>query len=261
MEHRRSARLDQAIATIQQQWGYRALYRGDGDSRQPGLGLPTLSTGFADLDRLLGLGGIPQGRITEFIGSGSAGQVTLAGRVLAGAQRDGQQVAYVDVERQVDLDVLARCGVSFEALAILRPLSFRHAVEMTRDLLVEGGAGAIVFDRLHDYQAGPPHAEGDFDLLDRALREWNLLVSRSLCALVFITEVTSLATYPPDLSLPYFAALRLGLEWEDWLAPSPAPPRRGEQQIVGFSSRVTVLKNKLGPAGGTVALDMTVFER
>lgn len=254
----KTQRLDRTIVTVQQRWGHRALFQGGG--RHPTTDLPVLPTGFPPLDDALGTGGLPFGRIVELVGSGTCGHVTLAAGLLARAQRAGHQAIYVDVERQVDLDLLAHRGVSFEELAILRPLNLAHGVEMTRDLLVEGGAGAIVFDRLLAQREGP--ASGDPELLDRALREWNVLVSRALCLFLCITEVESPSLYPTDISLPYFATVRLGFAWEGWLSAeelgvAALSPRR----IAGFRSRVTVLKNKLGPAGRSVSLHMPIVER
>jgi len=160
----------------------------------------------------------------------------------------GQQAAYVDLRHAVDLDGLARCGVSFDSLVILRPLSFQHALEMTRDLLRGGGVSVVIFDRIH---AVSLLAEGDcLHKLDRAMREWNSILHRSLCTFIFLTETTPSCTYPPAIPLPHFASLRLSFAWQGWLYRGP--------RVVGFASEVTVLKNRAGPSGRSALIEVIV---
>ncbi|NLD72323.1 MAG: hypothetical protein GX649_06360 [Chloroflexi bacterium] len=237
MTNTKDAPLDAVIDAARLRYGQRALFRGRG---MCGAMVPVLSTGFAGVDGLLGIGGLPQGRITELVGTGTSGRGTLVARTLALAQQAGRQVVYVDLAKAIDLDMLARAGVSFDSLIILRPLGFGHALEMTRDLLVGGSAGAIVLDRLDGQQEGPAHP--DPDLLDRSLRDWNTLLGRSLCALIFLTELPSLSTYPIECTLPYWSSVRLGFGWQRWLEP--------DAHLVGFAARVTVLKNKLWSSEG-----------
>ncbi len=239
--------LDLALDTLRQRWGSRALFTGR-EGRTGGI-YPIVPTGFRKVDRLLEIGGLPQGRITELIGTGTSGYVTLAAHTLAQAQRMGLQGVYVDIGRAIDLDSLARCGVSFDSLVILRPLSFQQALEMTRDLIIGRGAGVIVFDRLHLQQTGDQGP--DLPLLDRALREWAGLISHSLCTVVFLTQVTPVSAYPQGLSLPYFASVRLAFEWQEWLTE--------EHHVLGFRSKISVLKNKLGPMGQSTLLDIRIY--
>ncbi len=244
-KHYRDTPLDQVIDATRLRYGQRALFRGGGMRARMG---PVLPTGFADVDRLLGIGGLPQGRMTELVGAGTSGRGSLIARTMALAQRAGHQVVYVDVARAIDLEMLSRSDVSFDTLVILRPLGFSHALEMTRDLIIEGGAGVILFDRLDNQTEGLNYA-----LLDRSLREWNTLLSRSLCALIFLTETASLDAYPIELTLPYFASVRLGFAWQSWLRP--------HESLDGFLTRVTVLKNKMASSEGqSLLVHMPVLE-
>ncbi len=230
----RSRKLQHTVSVLQNRFGVRAIGRMAASDAAP---CPALPTGFPALDRALGIGGLPKGRITELIGVGTAGQATLAAKALAQAQRQGQHVLYVDAYHDVDLDFLARCGVRFDALTVLRPSTVAQALEITDDFLREGGAVAIVWDRIP--ALGP---EPDFlGRLDAALREWNMWLSRSLCVLLFLTEVTAPQAYPNGLSLPYFASLRLLFQRREWL--------RRRQRVIGFVSEVSILKNRFGPSG------------
>jgi len=240
---RRAARMQSTVALIQERWGDQAIRKA---SEMPAPALPVCSSGFEALDRALGIGGFPQGRHSELIGYGTAGQFTVAARTLAQAQRHGEQVAYVDIDSSLDVDSLVRCGVRLDALVVLRPRNWLHALAMTTDLLRAGGVGAVALDRIKDLHLLADGAA--CRSLDRALRDWTPILSRSLCTMLFITEIASPGFYPQGLPLGFFASVRLMFERQSWL-------QRG-RQVVGYVSQVTVLKNKLGPAGQAVALSI-----
>lgn len=236
-------RMEHTVAVIQQRWGTRAI--------RPARKVETptqeavLSTGFANVDRALGIGGFPKGRISELVGFGTSGQVTLAAKALYEAQRAGQQAVYVDMHQAIDLDFLSRCGVKMGHLAVLRPAGFRHAIEMTDDLIRGGGAGVVIFDRIHPMIAGT----SDLYLFEKALREWNTLLSQSLCTLLVLTEALFLDAYPAGPTLPHFASVRLAFEWQNWFY-------RGGR-FAGFISKVTILKNRSGPSGHSTCIRVT----
>jgi RecA/RadA recombinase len=166
----------------------------------------------------------------------------LAAKALREAQRLGQQVVWVDVPHTVDVDFLARCGVGFDALTILRPWDFAHALAMTGDLLRGGGIGAVVFDRISDL------LPDGVETLDVALRDWNPVLNRSLCTLIFLTETLSDDAYPSGLPLPFFASARLHFQRQEWLY------RR--RRVTGFTSKVTVLKNRFGSSGQSALIQV-----
>lgn len=242
---RRMARMESTVAIIQQRFGSQATRRA---SEAPAPMVPVCPSGFRELDRALGIGGFPQGRHSELIGYGTAGQFSVAAGALAQAQRHGEQVAYVDVYSALDVDALVRCGVRLDALVVLRPRDWAHALTMTTDLLRAGGVGAVVLDRVKDLHLLADG--GACRALDRALRDWTPILGRSLCTMLFISEISSPGFYPQGLPLAFFASVRLMFERQSWL-------QRG-RQVVGYVSQVTVLKNKLGPAGQVAALSIPV---
>jgi RecA/RadA recombinase len=73
-----------AVAAIQQRWGPNALRRlGQAATATP---VPHIPTGFPALDRALGIGGLPQGKVSELLGLATSGKTTLALKFLAQAQ-------------------------------------------------------------------------------------------------------------------------------------------------------------------------------
>lgn len=230
--------LEQTVATI-------CLHHGPGAIRKASARrqATVLPSGLPALDQALA-GGFPLGRLSELIGYGTAGQFTVAASTLARAQQAGRMVAcYVDTGATLDLEALVRCGVRLDLLAILRPHSFLHALAMTDDFLRSGCFAAVAFDRLDDQRllAEPEALQG----LERALRDWVPLLSRSLATVLLITT-TAWPEAPPGLSLSALASVRLAFQRQAWLMRGP--------RVAGFESRVTVLKNKQGPAGHSVTI-------
>ena len=233
--------LEQTVAVVRLRYGPTAIKRA---SDKP---VPALSSGFAALDKALA-GGFPLGRFSELAGQGTAGQLTVAAHTLAQAQRAGRMAAYyVDVGAAVDIEILVRSGVQLDRLVILRPHGFAHALAMTGDLLQAGHTGAIVFDHLDH-----PHLSADREALrqlEQALRDWTPLLARSQFVFLFITQTASPGVYPHGLALSA-VSLRLAFERQAWLYRGP--------RVIGVTSQVTVLKNKLGPSGQTVSLRFLV---
>jgi len=247
LQAQQTQQLKDTVALLQKRWGSRAIQK-LGQARTAWTH-PAISTGFATVDSAIGIGGIPKGRITEFIACGTDGQSALALSTLLQAQRAGDQIIYVDVDHTVDLDYMARCGIRFDSLAILQPLSLPHAFEMTSDLLRDRGTGLVIFDRLNPLRS----TDQQQDQLDQMLRDWVAELTHSLCALLFLSKVVPLDAYPQGLALPFFASLRLSFERQDWLYD------RG--QITGFCSRVTILKNKLGTSGQSIPIEIQLPKR
>ena len=254
MNARRKQQLEQTVARLRARYGERAIRRAA--QLEPQAEAATLSTGFAAIDRLLGDrragGGLVRGHIVELLGWGTAGHVTLAARVLGLAQAAGLSVVYVDALQAIDLDLLARWGVAPEALVVLRPLSWGHGIEMTRDLLRTGAAGVVVLDRLQPAVASGAALQAFSD----GLAEWNGLLSRTMSTLLVISEAHpqahSLATYPYGPTLPHFSYTRLAFRWRHWLY------RR--RRCTGFVSQVTVLKHRAGPSGATCRIEVALCD-
>ena len=255
----RVQRMASTIATIQARWGERALVPAREAPRQG-----ILPSGIAELDAILGegedkpprrkvshdeaMGGFPRGHLTELIGCGTAGHLIAAAGALARAQRQRLHAVYVDVGAQADVAALARCGVTLEGLAILRAEDLPQGLAMTGDLLRAGFGGVAVFDRVHDV-ATLGNAE-HLASLQQALRDWAPLLGRSAATLLVLTDTALPGQYAEGLPLPFAADLRLLFEHQRWLLQ--------HRQIVGYVTRVTVIKSRSGAMGGRTNLTIQV---
>jgi len=258
-ELERVQRLASTVATIQARWGERALVPAREAPRQG-----VLPSGIAALDAILGVyevksarrhkgdgapaGGFPRGHLSELIGCGTAGHLIAAAGALAQAQRQRLHTVYIDVGAQADVAALARCGVTLDGLAILRAQDLAQGLVMTGDLLRAGFGGVAVFDRVHDVQT-LGNAEY-LASLQQALRDWAPLLGRSAATLLVLTETALPGQYAEGLPLPFAADLRLLFERQRWLLQ--------HRQIVGYVTRVTVIKSRSGAMGGRTNLTVKI---
>lgn len=241
-------RLESTVAAIQQRWGTKALYRAERASLDAQV--PHIPTGFPTLDKALGIGGIPRGRLIELLGAPTSGMVTLALKIMANAQAAGDVAAYVDLGSTFDPDYAARCGINLAKLLLVRPRTGQEALEIIQSLIASRGIGVLAFNSITHLIADPRGAQ----TLSAALRQLPSTLAKSSCALIFLTplqfgDTQSQANYPSGFALPNYATVRLLLEKERWL-------RRG-RDVRGYEARVIVLKNKLGPEGRNARIAIT----
>lgn len=243
-------RLEAALADIRLRWGPQAIGRGKpaGTAAQ----MPHIPTGFPALDKALGIGGIPRGRLTELNGRPTSGMTTLALKLVANAQAEGDTAVYLDLGRTFNADYAHRCqvDVSEPKLLLVRPQSGRDGLAIARTLVASRSAGILIVDSLAQLLA-EPQGQG---ALSAALGHLNRALAKSSCALIFLTP---LQTNPIALdanphgspALAHYATLRLVIEKEGWL-------RQG-RDIRGYRAQVKVVKNKLGPAGKKATIRIT----
>lgn len=142
----RRQRLEKTVADLHQRYGIRVIGRASSAADAP----PVIPTGFPALDKALGIGGLPLGRLSEIVGIPTSGMATLALKVIAEAQSGGQDrsplAAYLDLEKTFDPDYAARCGVNLERLLIVRPYTIRQGIAMLPDFALNGGFAVLVVD-------------------------------------------------------------------------------------------------------------------
>lgn len=240
MAESKQRRLENAVATVQQRHGARALRRGSEFDAQAML--PHISTGFPGLDSITGCGGAPLGMITLISGRSTSGKLTLAYKILANAQRAGigvganYNVGLLDLSRTADPDYVTRCGVDLDRLLVGRPFVGRKAIEMTLDLVQGRGLRALVVESL-----------GDLAVDRTALRYLNEMAPRfqqaarmSGCALIVLDEPRApwLRWLNLDSSslMRWASALHIEMQREQWL-------RQGGE-LVGYRAQARLLKSR-----------------
>ena len=129
-----------AIASIEEKFGHGAIQRLGATATWD---VQVIPLGLAELDRIIGVGGLPRGRIVEILGPESAGVSTLLLHAVAAAQRCGGIAALIDVDRGFDPEYARRIGIDLSSLFIAQPDDGAMALEIV-DALVRSTAFDLV---------------------------------------------------------------------------------------------------------------------
>jgi len=242
-----------AVAAIEKQFGKGAVMHLGGDGEQPRI--PVIPSGSVTLDRALGVGGYPRGRVVEVFGSESSGKTTLALHAIAEIQAQGGVAAFIDAEHALDVGYARRLGVRTQELLVAQPDTGEQALEITEQLVRSGAVDLIVIDSVAalvpraeiEGEMGDPHMGVQARLMSQALRKLTGAVSRSGTVILFINQIRmkigvmfgSPETTTGGNALKFYASVRLDIRRVGNLKDGEA--------VVGSRTRVKVVKNKVAP--------------
>ena len=223
--------LDMALGQIEKQFGKGSIMR---MGQNLNMEIESIPTGALALDMALGIGGLPRGRIVEIYGPESSGKTTLATHVVAEAQRNGGQCAYIDAEHAMDPVYAKAIGVNVDDLLISQPDTGEQALEITDMLIRSGALDVIVIDSV---AALTPRAEIEGEMGDSHVGLQARLMSQALREKIGVIYGSPEVT-PGGRALKFYSSVRIDI-------------RRIEQikdgtEIVGNRTRAKVVKNKVG---------------
>ena len=244
--------LETAISQIEKQFGKGAVMR-LGQNEHMNVG--HVSTGSLSLDIALGIGGLPRGRIIEIYGPESSGKTTLSLHCIAQGQKDGGNVAFIDVEHALDPVYAAALGVDVDSLLVSQPDTGEQALEITEALVRSGAIDVIVVDSVAalvpkaeiEGEMGDSHVGLQARLMSQALRKLTSSISKTKTVCIFINQLRDKIgvvygnpeTTTGGNALKFYASVRIDIRRVSVI-------KDGEEQL-GTRTRVKVVKNKVAP--------------
>ncbi len=249
----RSKAVDLAITQIERQFGKGSIMKLGSSDRVADV--PAISTGSLSLDIALGTFGVPRGRVIEIYGPESGGKTTLALHIVAEAQKKDGIAAYIDAEHALDVTYAKKIGVNTDELLISQPDTGEQALEIAETLVRSGALDVLVVDSV---AALVPKAElegemGDAQmglqarLMSQALRKLTGSISKSKTTVIFINQLRmkigvffgNPETTTGGNALKFYSSQRLDIRKMTSI--------KNGQEVIGFRTKVKVVKNKLAP--------------
>ena len=255
------AALDDAISQIEKKFGKGSVMRlGD----RTAVDVDVIPSGSLTLDKALGIGGYPKGRIIEIYGPESSGKTTLTLHAIAQAQKQGGKAAFIDAEHAIDPVYAKNLGVDIDELILSQPDSGEQALEIAEMLVRSGVIDLIVIDSVAalvpqvelDGEMGDAAVGLQARLMSKALRKLSGVMNKTNCTVIFINQLREKIgvmygnpeTTTGGSALKFYSSVRVEI-------------RRSEQikqngEIVGNKANIKVVKNKVAPPFKTTQVDI-----
>src|SRR5664280_1982082 len=217
--------------------------------------MPAIPTGSLALDAALGIGGVPRGRIVEIYGPESGGKTTLALHIVAEAQKADGLAAFIDAEHALDVTYAKKIGVNTDDLLISQPDTGEQALEIAETLVRSGALDVLVVDSV---AALVPKAELEGDmgdaqmglqarLMSQALRKLTGSISKSKTTVISVNQLRmkigvffgNPETTTGGNALKFYSSQRLDIRKMTSI--------KNGQDVIGFRTKVKVVKNKMAP--------------
>ncbi len=252
MSEGKAKALAAALAQIEKQFGKGAIMKMDDTNV---LQIDAVPTGSLMLDRALGIGGLPRGRIVEIYGPESSGKTTMCLQVVAEMQKMGGTCAYIDAENALDPQYAQKLGVNVDQMLISQPDTGEQALEICDMLVRSGGVDLVVIDSVAalvpkaeiEGEMGDSHVGLQARLMSQALRKLTGNIKHTNTLVIFINQIRmkigvmfgSPETTTGGNALKFYASVRMDIRRVGGI-------KKGEE-IIGNETKVKVVKNKVSP--------------
>jgi recombination protein RecA len=249
----RNKNLDLVLQTIAKEYGEGAIMR-LGDSTK--MDVEVIPTGNILIDRALGAGGFPRGRVVEVFGPESSGKTTLTLTLIAQAQKLGGLAAFIDVEHALDPQYAKKLGVNLDDLLVSQPSSGEEALRICETLVRSNALDVIVLDSVAalvtkaelEGEIGDTTVGAQARLMSAALRKLTALISKARTICVFTNQIREKIgvmfgnpeTTPGGKALKFYSSVRVDIRRIGAIKTS-------DGTVTGNRTKIKLVKNKIAP--------------
>ena len=244
--------LESAIGQVERQFGKGSIMK---LGSRTVIQVPVISTGSLALDKALGIGGLPRGRVVEIYGPESSGKTTLALHAVAEAQKNDGIAAFIDAEHALDTVYARKLGVNCDDLLVSQPDTGEQALEIADMLVRSGAVDVLVIDSVAalvpraeiEGEMGDAHMGLQARLMSQALRKLTGTIGKTNTTVIFINQIRmkigvvfgNPETTTGGNALKFYSSVRLDIRRIGSI--------KDGGDVVGNRTRVRVVKNKLAP--------------
>jgi len=249
----RAKNLDLAIQQIAKDYGDGAIMRLGAEGSK---GISVIPTGNLLIDRALGVGGFPRGRIIEIYGPESSGKTTLTLSVIAQAQKSGGLAAFIDVEHALDPIYSRKLGVNLEDLLVSQPSSGEEALRICETLVRSNALDVVVLDSVAalvtktelEGEIGDSVVGAQARLMSAAMRKLTAFISKADTCVIFTNQIREKIgvmfgnpeTTPGGKALKFYSSVRIDIRRIGAIKIT-------DGTVTGNRTRIKVVKNKVAP--------------
>ena len=249
----RAKNLDLAIQQIQKDYGEGSIIRMGDEYR---VDIDVIPTGNLLIDRALGVGGFPRGRIVEVYGPESSGKTTLTLTAIAQAQKNGGLAAFVDVEHALDPQYAKKLGVNMDNLLVSQPSSGEEALRIVEtlvrsnalDIIVLDSVAALVTKQELDGEIGDSTVGAQARLMSAAMRKLTSIIAKARTTCIFTNQIREKIgvmfgnpeTTPGGRALKFYSSVRVDIRRIGAI-------KQTDGTVSGNRTRLKVVKNKVAP--------------
>src|SRR6187399_1420592 len=249
----RAKNLEAALQQIHKDFGDGSIMR-LGDNRK--MDIEVIPSGNLLIDRALGAGGFPRGRIMEVFGPESSGKTTLTLTVIAQAQKRGGLAAFIDVEHALDPQYARKLGVNLDDLLVSQPSSGEEALQICETLVRSNALDVVVLDSVAalvtkaelEGEIGDVTVGAQARLMSAALRKLTSLISKARTCCIFTNQIREKIgvmfgnpeTTPGGKALKFYASVRVDIRRIGAI-------KQTDGVVTGNRTRVKIVKNKVAP--------------